>query len=70
MLRAFFQPALDIAVLIAPDEDDFAGFFLPAVYGGHVFPFPGDALPKDPAHSRRSILLPMPYRLSPPVRFL
>ena len=32
MLRAFFQPALDIAVLIAPDEDDFAGFFLPAVY--------------------------------------
>lgn len=32
MLRAFFQPALDIAVLIASDEDDFAGFFLPAVY--------------------------------------
>ena len=32
MLRAFFQPALDIAVLIASDEDDFAGFFLSAVY--------------------------------------
>ena len=32
MLRGFFQPALDIAVLIASDEDDFAGFFLSAVY--------------------------------------